>query len=114
MTSNTTPGTRSPLSARSESHQRAGEGGGPFDFMAKVPSPVIPPPATPDTSAAGLASTVCNNFYLLFRVLTYCIFPLLWDRSQASPINTAPQEPEQLSVETMPVCTSLIFAYLSS
>ena len=71
MTSNTTPGTRSPLSACSESHQRAGEGGGPFDFMAKVPSPVIPPPATPDTSAARLASTVCNNFYLLFRVLTY-------------------------------------------
>ena len=71
MTSNTTPGMRPPSSARSESCQRAGEGEGPFDFMAKVPSPVIPPPATPDASAAGPASTVCNNFYLLFCVLTY-------------------------------------------
>ena len=71
MTFNTTPGTRPPSSARSESCQRAGEGEGPFDFMAKVPSPVIPPPATPDASAAGPASTVCNNFYLLFCVLTY-------------------------------------------
>ena len=109
MTSNTTPGMRSPLSAHSESHQRAGEGGGPFDFMAKVPSSTIPPHATPDASAARPASTVCNNFYLLFCILTYILITL--GSITGLSHQQVPQEPEQLSAETMPVRTSLIFAY---
>ena len=116
MTSNTTPGTCPPSSACSESRQRAGEGGGPFDFMAKVPSPVIPPPATPDASAAGPASTVCNNFYLLFRVLTYILIMLgsitgLSHQPSASGARAAERR-DHACVHITDLCLSLLLTLL--
>ena len=65
MASNPTPGTRPPSSSRSQSRQRSAEAGGPFDFMAKVPSPVVPPPTAPEASAAGLAVTVHDIISLI-------------------------------------------------
>ena len=116
MTSNTTPGTCSPSSAHSKSRQRAGEGGGPFDSMAKVPSPVIPPPATPDASAAGPAGTVCNNFYLLFRILTYIPITLgsitgLSHQSSTSEARAA-ERGDHACVHITDLCLSLLLTLL--
>lgn len=69
MASNPTPGTRPPSSSRSQSRQRSGEPGGPFDFMAKVPSPVVPLPTAPEVSTAGPTVAVRNSISLICYIL---------------------------------------------
>lgn len=73
MTSNPTPGTRPPSSTRSESRQRSHEAGNPFDFMAKVPSPVIPPPPAPEVSAARPVDAVCINIISVILSTHACL-----------------------------------------
>ena len=66
---NAPSGSHAPLSNHSDSHQRSERGGcsgSPFDFMAKVPSPIVTTPTTPEVAAVAPAAVtfvamICCN-----------------------------------------------------
>ena len=117
---NAPPGSRAPSSNHSDSRQRSergGRSGSPFDFMAKVPSPVVTTPTTPEVGAAAPAVAVhCNP--LSAQPNSSYAFPISQAPPQVLPPPQAPlqappdapeiEEVQRPSAELMPVCIPLV------
>ena len=110
---NAPPRSRAPLSNHSDSRQQSERGGcssSPFDFMAKVPSPVVTTPTTPEVSAVAPVAAVRSQPSIPQSSCSY-VFPISQAPPQAPP--QAPQDAPEIeevqrpSAELMPVCFPL-------
>src|ERR1700761_1117895 len=103
---NAPSGSHAPLSNCSDSCQqpeRGGCSGSPFDFMAKVPSPVVTTPTTPNVVAASPANVVHSNVSSAYANSSH-MFPISQACPQAPPNVPEVEEVQQPSAELMPIC----------